>query len=227
VVTVCKAEPIHAGDEVQGRCIDITESMPTFSRDSYIGEARAFHLRQAELIHGALIASLPGGTLGNLFALMAAERATVHRVPFRTDAGPFANGAWIAYYADYSDVVVFGNDGELAALRHANGMSMEVIFVPAGTSVRDAANAMWLAAADAQRERLLATPAPAEGDVVDAEIDYTEAYTELAEMRLAVLAIHKPTENHGYGQDCQSCIGSAETPLRYPCPTAQALGVRS
>ncbi len=81
------------------------------------------------------------------------------------------------------------------------------------------------------RQQLSPTvPAPvgssADGDIVDAEIDYSEAYTELAEMRLAVLRIHG-----GYGDTitavCHECLDSDGDPTSYPCPTARALGVTS
>jgi hypothetical protein len=74
-VTVCRA------DTAPGQCIDITEPMPVFAPDTYVADARAFHRRQAELIHGALIAALPGGTLDHLFAVMAGDRASMLRVP--------------------------------------------------------------------------------------------------------------------------------------------------
>ncbi|HST80931.1 MAG TPA: hypothetical protein VLL08_04210 [Kineosporiaceae bacterium] len=78
-VTVCRA------DEAPGRCIDITEPIPTFGTD-YRSKAGAFYRSEAERIHGALIASLPGGTLDQLFAVMAADRASLLRVP--RPAGP-------------------------------------------------------------------------------------------------------------------------------------------
>jgi hypothetical protein len=86
----------------------------------------------------------------------------------------------------------------------------------------------------------------AEDDVVDAEIDYSEAYNELAEMRLAVLAIHRPCHTADvqpwgctlgsvdpetglpeHKPTCGVCVASwaAEETEIYPCPTAQALGV--
>lgn len=63
-------------------------------------------------------------------------------------------------------------------------------------------------------------------DIVDADIDYSQAYTELAEMRLAVLRIHGT-----YGDIttavCHECLDSDGDPTIYPCPTARALGVTS
>lgn len=80
VVVVSKAEPNHADHKVPSVLIDIGRPMPAFDRETYQADARAFHLREAELVHGALIAALPGGTLSNLFALMAADRVSVYRV---------------------------------------------------------------------------------------------------------------------------------------------------
>lgn len=80
VVTVCKAEPVHQGDVVLGRCIDITEPAPDFRGATLVADAAAFWQAQAALIHEALTSALPGGTLSNLFALMAADRASMYRV---------------------------------------------------------------------------------------------------------------------------------------------------
>jgi len=80
VVVVSKAEPNHADHKVPGACIDITEPMPAFDAATYVADGAAFHQRQAELIHRALTGSLPGGTLSNLFALMAMDRVSIFRV---------------------------------------------------------------------------------------------------------------------------------------------------
>lgn len=50
-------------------------------------------------------------------------------------------GAWVAFYSDWSDVAVFAD--ETAALREAVDRQMSVVFVPWGSSVRDVANKRW------------------------------------------------------------------------------------
>lgn len=80
VVVVCKADPIHRGNTVPSACIDITEPMPEFAHGTVLIAPVAFFRQQAEAVHKAL-GSLPGGTLDQLFAVMAAERASILRVP--------------------------------------------------------------------------------------------------------------------------------------------------
>lgn len=80
VVTVTKAVPIRTGDEVPSRTIAITEPGTDFTGDNVVAEATAFFQQQAATIHEALTGALPGGTLSNLFALMAADRASIFRV---------------------------------------------------------------------------------------------------------------------------------------------------
>lgn len=168
VVTVAKAVPHYNGHEVPSRTIAITVPGTELHGEDVLARATTFFQDQAGLVHEALTASLPGGTLSNLFALMAADRASIFRV-----LDPAAR-----------------------------------IHEPAPAAERP----------------------KADDDVVDAEIDYSEEYTELAEMRLAVLAIHKQAEWAGVtGPDrwCAVCVGHDEGPVVYPCPTAQALGVTS
>lgn len=80
VTTVHKAEPVLRDGEVEARTLDITEPLPDLMKMS-LSEVRVFYNAQAAAVHGALIAALPGGTLDSLFAVMAADRASLWRVP--------------------------------------------------------------------------------------------------------------------------------------------------
>ena len=80
VVKVSKADPI-ADQVVQSRLIAITEPMPAFPRDTYVQEDERYFLKQAVAIADALDASLPGGTLDRLFAVMAMRKASALHVP--------------------------------------------------------------------------------------------------------------------------------------------------
>jgi hypothetical protein len=112
---------------------------------------------------------------------------------------------YIAYSDDLSEFAIF--DWEIGALKYA---------------VKHRWNVRPLRFEVPLRAQLASTVVgPADGDVVDAEIDYSEAYTELAEMRLAVLAIHKQAE---WGACCDWCHYD-DRDVPWPCPTAQALGV--
>lgn len=46
-------------------------------------------------------------------------------------------GAWVAYYPDWSAVVMFSQDDELGALRYAVENHMEVKFMLFGTPLRE------------------------------------------------------------------------------------------
>lgn len=91
-VKVARAEP--TGDRMLfDWTIQISEPIPPFKDEStYFEQSRAFHYEQAARLHYALLSGLPGGTLDQLFALMATERASVLRVPAPSSGGEA--GGW-------------------------------------------------------------------------------------------------------------------------------------
>lgn len=179
VVTVCKAEPSR-DRVVPDRTIAITGQMPKFDNDNYVAEARAFHGRQAELIHGVLIAALPAGTLDHLFAVMAADRASILRVP-RRPAEP----------EPIDDVIDVGVVGFEAQLRTAIAHQW--------AAIRALDNA-----SDSPGERIAAARALLRYDL-DAE---PTDHVALAAQRAAVLAIHRPDE-YGDCVHCHGDTGRA------------------
>jgi hypothetical protein len=94
VATVCRADPIGPTLPQTAATIRVTERLadhlPAWvdrDPDGSMAAVKAFFRAQAEDIHRALSAALPGGTLDALFAVMAADRASVFRVP-RHDPTP-------------------------------------------------------------------------------------------------------------------------------------------
>jgi hypothetical protein len=50
---------------------------------------------------------------------------------------------------------------------------------------------------------------------------------QLRAQRAAVLAIHQREDSYVCGGSCSYCRDSDEDPVKWPCPTAKALGVTS
>jgi hypothetical protein len=138
---------------------------------------------------------------------------------------------YVAYNDDLSEFAIF--DWEIGALKYAVKHRWNVRPLKFDVPLRTQLASTVVGPTEA-----------ADDDVVDAEIDYSEAYTELAEMRLAVLKIHAPChtaetkawecgrhsdpEHDGFYRlppVCGDCVDGDENAVEWPCPTAQALGV--
>lgn len=83
-VIVSKAEPTHGQDQVAEVVIQISGTQPEHPD---LKQAAEFFHDEAQVIHKALSAALPGGTLDALFAVMAADKASRFRVAYGIPAG--------------------------------------------------------------------------------------------------------------------------------------------
>ncbi|HET8661103.1 MAG TPA: hypothetical protein VFM55_19165 [Micromonosporaceae bacterium] len=83
-VVISKAEPTHSQGQVTDVVIEITGSQPEHPD---LKQAAEFFHDEAQVIHKALSAALPGGTLDALFAVMAADKASRFRVAYGIPAG--------------------------------------------------------------------------------------------------------------------------------------------
>ena len=226
-IIVSKAAPIHAGDEVEGRIIAIVDPGTDFTGPNVVAEATAFFRQQAELIHEALTASLPGGTLSNLFALMAADRASIFRVldpaAHIAEPAPADDDVVDAHVVGFEDQLRTAIAHQWAAIRALEN--------------RSASPGERIAAA---RELLR----------YDLDAEPTD-HVALVAQRAEAVALHSPCHtaqtkpwecthaHHGYESpangvpaddqtaQCTICTDGNESPLPYPCPTAWILGVRS
>jgi len=80
--TVARAEPTHSEKPTPAGRIEITEQVPEFPATAgWEAVCRTYYAGEAARIHDVLSKTLPGGTLDALFALMAADRASLFRVP--------------------------------------------------------------------------------------------------------------------------------------------------
>jgi hypothetical protein len=79
--TVCRAEPTRTDKPAPAGRIDITGELPDLTSADWETVYRGFYTDEAARILGVLTATLPGGTLDALFAAMAADRASLFRVP--------------------------------------------------------------------------------------------------------------------------------------------------
>ncbi len=69
-------------------------------------------------------------------------------------------------------------------------------------------------------------PKRATPDLIDPLVDLPGSYAQLTELVLAAFAIHKPGPSDAAGSYCSHCLND-EGLIFWPCPTAQALGVRA
>jgi hypothetical protein len=83
-IRVCKADPIWIEDLSEGAVLIIADKVPDFDAPRTLAEHQEFFVDQAKAVRKAL-GTLPGGTLDSLFALMAADRASIRRVPTVTE----------------------------------------------------------------------------------------------------------------------------------------------
>lgn len=242
VVTVARAQRTVQDEPVPARTIAITAEVPEWPSSGYVRAAKVFHRGEAERIHGALMASLPGGTIDALFALMAADRASVLRVPhwFGTDPLPVTGlrlycwkhqAAHTLVLADVERVVyALGAMPELAARQMT-----AIVDQPCPLDVLDEGSAGELY----QYVELCLANQHESAEWVDPETEAGPTQGEMAQRCIAVLQIHKPC--HTATEECvrfhaltdpAECVGcgyqgSHEVTVDYPCATAQALGVAS